>query len=174
MDVTSWSGGEQSHGLSERMDRLLRYVHVHPGVPVSTLVEDLGYSWSRLYADVGRLRSAGLLDTMRAGRRLIVYPKAADSEQVQSAAVLRGTTALRVALALQRVGEGSIERLAEASGTSMRAAYYQIESLRVAGLARCSWRGRPRRWQPTPELARAISRVAGSSRRALVIPTAPH
>lgn len=148
---------------SPARQRILSYVHAHPGEPVGGLLARLDMGWGTLHHHLRRLEEAGLLHTRVAGRRRLAYPGPAGEHAhplEKGRAILAGPLTRRVAEAiLARPGVG-IEELLEALGESPRAVYYHVKRLVDAGLVQRDPRLRCAFLTPTPLLAELLGTLA--------------
>lgn len=119
-------------------ERILALARASPGLPATEIMKRLGLVGSTIHYHLERMEAAGLVRTMRAGRRRLVYaadetPAAPDA---QALSLLRGRTACRIARAILDNPGGSIVDLVETLDESPRAVYYHLKQLREAGLIR--------------------------------------
>lgn len=143
--------------------RIVRQVAGRPGQTVGELLETLDVGWGTLHHHLKRLEHAGLLHTVSAGRRRLVYPGPSAAEPPGSGrarAILRGRTARRVAEAIADHPGVGIDRLVPLVGESPRTVYYHVKRLVDAGLVLMDRATRYADLAPAPALARLLAQDA--------------
>lgn len=125
-------------------ERILEIVTARPGIPLTRLKARLDVSWGTLFYHLGILREKGLLRSVRAGRRRLVFPAHLfpSEKAFVAAAFLEGETARRIATAIRDHPDARIDELAALTGKSRRVVYYHVRQLLDAGIALRSSRTR--------------------------------
>jgi len=121
---------------SPQRQRILDHVEADPGLTLGDLKARVGVGWGTLYHHVERMSEAALLRSVVVGRRHVVFPAASPRDDVEAAmcGILRGKTALRLAVALTARPRQSILDLSTSLGLSPRAVYYHVKRMVDAGL----------------------------------------
>lgn len=142
---------------------ILQRAKARPGMPLTELRAQLGVGWGALYHHLRKLSAAGLIEVHTVGRLNLLYLKGAhQSQQAQALALLRGTTAHRIAEAVIAQPGCSVRDLVERTGDSPRAVYYHVKRLVDAGLLTSPSRFRHVDLQP----GRDLPAVLEAARRA--------
>lgn len=148
-------------------ERILDIAARRPGIPLTRLKNRLDVSWGTLFYHIGILRDKGLVRTVRAGRRRLLFPAGVLSGETALVAVafLEGETARRVACAIRERPDARIEELAALTGKSRRVVYYHVKQLLDAGLAIRSSRTRHFGLRIDPRVADVVDAIAERKER---------
>lgn len=134
--------------------RVYDAIEREPGLSVSALARRLGMYWTSVALQVGHLARAGLVRSVRSGRRRVLFTAhALDSmADARGLILLAEPACLRVARAIAAVPDQRIYELVERIPMSERALYHHVKRLVEAELVLSSKQGGYRGLRASPRL----------------------
>ena len=140
--------------------RIVESVERHPGLTASALARKAGIGVVSLLYHLQILEHAGLVRTVRVGRRRLVFTKAAIMREDPAAwALLADATARRIAVAVARNPRCGVQDLVDQLGLTPRVVYHQLKKLRAVGLIDTPTSAGYRGLVPTSRLLAALPRL---------------
>lgn len=139
-------------------DRLLHLVRKTPGASVSELARAAGVHWASAAVQIERLRAEGRVETVRIGRRRVVFPVDRARDDQARLAILGEPACLRVARGIVEHPDLRVWELSDAIQMSERAVYHHVKRLVAARLVESTRPGAYRGLRATSELLRALER----------------
>lgn len=133
--------------------RVYELVVAVPGLSVSELARRLSLHWNSVALHVEVLRQAGLVASVRVGRRRVILPWALLHQAgTEGPGPLGEPACRRVAELICRLPHRQVWEIVELSGMSERAVYHHVKRLADAKLVATSKPGTYRGLRPTPRL----------------------
>lgn len=147
--------GEDMEGGTLTSQRLLDILRHSPGVPLCELAKRAELASGTLYYHLRRLRAAGHLQVVPAGRRRLAFLATGDepTRLAPRLAQLRGKSARKTALIVLRRPGIRLADIAAETGLSRRAVAYHLRRLEELGLASTVRERAGTRARPAPVLA---------------------
>lgn len=151
-------------------DQVLSVIRDRPGISVSELARAVGAYRTTIAFHVDRLRAAGLVRAVHAGRRVVLFASERDATWDDLVHALLSEPACRVVAAalVERPGARAWE-LCDQLDMSERAVYHHVHRLVAAGLVETVWRGAHRGLAASPRLVVAMQQMK-EDRRDRAIP----
>lgn len=139
--------------LSSRRREIYDYVVAHPGSAISDLVRRLSMNWTLVRFHVVRLESLGLVQSLRVGRRRLLFATPlADPASSARYGLLAEPACLEVAKCIIAHPGQRVADYVELTAMSERAVYHHVRRLAEAGLVASKKRRLYEALSPTPEL----------------------
>lgn len=138
--------------VSEKRRELMRLIREEPGLSISEAARRLDLYWTAVALHVDRLVSAGLVRSMRVGRRRILVPADAALDEAAFPEILCEPACARVAMAIVANPGMPVWELCELTGMTERAVYHHVKRLVDHGLARSAKPGSYAGLEPSPSL----------------------
>ena len=144
---------------------ILDAVRASPGLSMSSLKRQTGYSWGLLYHHTHLLQRSGHVATQLVGRRRVLFPAEAPVADARLAAhvLLEGETLRAVARTIAGHPGSSMAEVIRASSVSPRAAYYHVRRLLDMGLVVSESRVRYMRLRATRLLDELLASASSGS-----------
>lgn len=138
--------------------RIYEVIRRRPGISMSELAREVGAFWTSAGIHVARLESAGLVRSLRVGRRRVLVSADLPELHLPFPAVLSEPACRVVALAIARNPGLRVWELGELTHMSDRAVYHHVKRLADTGLIESIRPSGYRGLTATPELLAWLSR----------------